>query len=63
MTVAAALLCTVLIIVLDLTEDKSPLAVTPDKYCASFFNHFAATKILLLFFIGLTTLLQMIIFF
>ena len=60
---AAALLCTVLIIVVDLTKDKSPLAVTPDRSCASFFNHFAAIRILLLFLIGLATLLQMTIFF
>ena len=63
MTVAAALFCTVLIIVVDLTEDKSALTVTPDRSCNGFFNHFAATRILLLFLIGLAILFQMIIFF
>ena len=62
MTVAAALLCTVLIIVVDLTKDKGALTVTPDRSYASFFNHFAATRILLLLLIGLATLLQMTIF-
>ncbi|XP_065883211.1 uncharacterized protein [Dysidea avara] len=61
-TVAAALFCTALIIVIDLAGDKSSLTVTSDGYCAGFFNHFAATRIVLLFLIGTTTLLQVIIF-
>ena len=61
-TVAAALFCTALIIVIDLAGDKSSLAVTSDGYCASFFNNFAVTRITLLFLIGITILLQVIIF-
>jgi len=61
-TVVATLFCTLLIIVIDMIGDKSALNVTSDKYCAGFFNHYAATRIVLLFLIGITTLLQVIIF-
>jgi len=61
-SVVAALFCALLIVVIDMTGDKSALAVTSDGYCAGFFNHYATTRIVLLFLIGIITLLQLIIF-
>ena len=60
--VAAALFCTALLIIIDLTRDKSGLAITSDGYCAGFFNNFAATRIVLLLAVGFATLLQVIFF-
>ena len=55
-------LSTTLLIVVDLTGDKSALSTTPDGYCDDFFNNASTSRIILLALIGIMTLLQVIIF-
>jgi len=51
-----------LLIVVDLTGDKSALSTTSDGYCDDFFNSFSDSRTVLLALLGIFTLLQVIIF-
>jgi len=53
---------TMLLIVVDLTGDRSALSTTSDGYCNDFFNNFSNSRIILLALLGIFTLLQVIAF-